>query len=93
MSAIVTDIRFKPASRAQRQTGLVGFVSCRLDGRWLLDDVRICETVDRRHVVAFPSRRDANGARHSILRPLDDETRMLVETAILGSLRRERRIP
>jgi DNA-binding cell septation regulator SpoVG len=92
VSVVLTGIRFKPASRSQRQTGLIGFVQCQVDGRWLLDGIRVCIAADSRVVIVFPSRIDASGNKHPIVRPVDDETRELVESAILDTLRRERRI-
>jgi hypothetical protein len=89
----ISDVHFKPASQVQRRAGLLGFVRCRLDGRWALDGIRVCETADHRHVLAFPSRRDGLGIEHSFFRPLDNDTRSIIEGAIIGALRREGHLP
>lgn len=88
-TVLVTDIRYTPAPRYLRESGLMGWALARLDGKWQLDGlaVRRCENGGR-YTISFPSRRDSNGFERPFLKPLDADTRAAVETAVLEHVRR-----
>jgi len=89
----VDKIRFTPASRELRRTGMMGWAMCRLDGRWELDCLAVRRTTDGRYKLSFPSRTDGNGVEHAYFRPLDNATRDEIECAVIAELRRRGFIP
>jgi hypothetical protein len=83
---VVSDIRFTPASRATRATGLIGWSLVRL-GVWEFDGLAVRRTTDAKFVVTFPARTDGTGTSRPYVRPLDEETRAAIEAAILEYVR------
>lgn len=83
----IDDIRFTPASRELRRTGMMGWAMCRLDGRWQLDSLAVRRTEDGGYRLAFPSRTDANGTEHAYFRPLDNATRDEIEAQVIAYVR------
>lgn len=87
----ITGITFTPATDWHRQSGLLGFIRCVVDGRLVLDGITLRRTLQNRLTLSFPEREDGVGRRHPIIRPIDDEARLQIEAAIIGSLRRRTR--
>jgi DNA-binding cell septation regulator SpoVG len=85
----ITDVKFAIAPDDGVDDGLLGFISCTVNGRLRLDGIALRQTADGRFVVSFPSRTDRLGRQHHYLRPLDDETREQIEQQILACLARE----
>lgn len=83
---LVTDISFTPATLWHRERGLLGFVRCVVDGALVLDGITLRRTLDNRLRLSFPEREDGVGRRHPIIRPIDDEARRAIETAIIGAI-------
>jgi hypothetical protein len=83
----LTDLRFTPASRELRRTGMLGWAKCRLDGRWQLDGVAVRRTADGEYKLSFPSRTDGNGTEHAYFRPLDNGTRDEIEARVIAYVR------
>jgi hypothetical protein len=83
----VTHIRYSPASAQLRMTGLFGWATCRVDGRWELDGLAVRRTAGGRYVVTFPARVDGAGIERPYLRPLSQDDRAEVERAVLDHLR------
>ena len=73
------------ASDADLRTGLLGYLSV-FYGVLVLDGITLRRTVDGRFRLAFPSRTDRRGQKHSIVRPVDDDARQAVERELLGQL-------
>ena len=82
----ITDLRFMAASHIEVKGGLLGWVSCTLNGTLCLDGLALRRTLDGRLVLSFPARRDASGRQHAIVRPLDDRARKAVESQIFAAL-------
>lgn len=67
-------------------TGLLGYVSFRLNGAIGVDGVTLRRTLDDRHVLSFPARTDSSGQQHFFLRPLDNQAREAIERQVLDAL-------
>jgi len=89
---VVGDIRFAAANPALRGKGLLGWVLCSYGGLQL-DGLRVRRHDDGSHSIGFPTRTDANGVEHSVVRPLDQPTRDAIERRVLGELRRRGLLP
>jgi DNA-binding cell septation regulator SpoVG len=89
-SLAVSDIRFAAANLALQSKGLLGWVICTY-GDLEIRCLQIRRTEDGRYAVGFPSRTDANGVMHPIVRPLDQGARDAIEAQVLGELRRRGR--
>lgn len=83
----VSDIRFVPAPAHLRAGGLRGWVGLDLDGQIRLESLAVRRTLEGRYVLSFPARRDGAGVERAYVRPLDDATRIVIETAVLDALR------
>ena len=80
--------RVLSATRArddQRATGLLAWLTIETD-RLVLDGVQLRRTLDGRHVLSWPARRDAKGGKHAVVRPADDASRVALEREVLGQL-------
>jgi DNA-binding cell septation regulator SpoVG len=82
----ITGVQFTAASDWHREQGLLGFIRCIVDGCLILDGITLRRTLDNRLTLSFPEREDGVGRRHPIIRPINDDARIAIETAILGSL-------
>jgi DNA-binding cell septation regulator SpoVG len=87
----ITSVRFTAASDWHRERGLLGFISCVLDGHLVLDGITLRRTLDNRLTLSYPEREDGVGRRHPIIRPIDDDARIAIEAAIIGSLGGQKR--
>ena len=59
----------------------------RLDDRLLIDGVALRRSRNDRLILSWPGRRDRRGQlRHSV-RPVDDDARVALETAVLDALK------
>lgn len=81
----LTDVQLTAASFAQTRTGLLGFISLRY-GDLRLDGVALRLTADGRHALSFPVRRDGRGREHPLVRPVDQDARDAIETAVFAAL-------
>lgn len=70
----------------EMKSGLLAWLTIDLDGTLILDGLTLRRTVDGRHCVSFPLRRDPKGNRHVLIQPVDSEARRRVEAAILEQL-------
>ena len=82
----VSDARYTPASETKAATGLLGYTSFLIDGRIRVDGVRVRRTREGRLTLSFPTHEDHNGRKHSIVHPVDDETRVAIERAVFAAL-------
>ena len=78
----VTRLRFTPANLDDKRRGLLGYVACDLNGQVGIDGIAVRRTLDGRHVLSFPARRDRAGAKHSIVWPVDDDAREDMERQV-----------
>jgi DNA-binding cell septation regulator SpoVG len=86
MAITITSARLAAASADAARAGLLGWVSCTLNGRIRLDGLALRRTLDGRLVVSFPARRDTAGRRHFLVRPLDADARRELQRQILDAL-------
>jgi hypothetical protein len=83
---LVSEVRFTSARSDDIERGLIGWASFTVDGNLRLDGVAVRRTVEGRHALSFPARRDASRRRHFYVRPLDDRARREIERQVLGTL-------
>jgi len=83
MSNALTDLRFFPAPRHLEGTGFLGHARGRLGP--VLIDLVIRRTATGRLTVVFPTRRDASGREHPIVRPVDRASREAIRQQVLAA--------
>ena len=87
----IDEVQFKQASSQDEDLGLLGWITCRLNGSIQLAGLALRRTRDGRCILSFPARKDLGGNRHFFYRPLNDSTRKEIQCQIFGALRiRER---
>jgi DNA-binding cell septation regulator SpoVG len=74
------------AGPAGAETGLLGWIQCRVNRSLLLDGLTLRRTQDGRLALSFPARRDRAGNQRFYVRPLDDETRCEIERQVFAAL-------
>lgn len=74
-----------PGSRSDEREGLLGWTSIQL-GSFIVDNIALRRTSRGRFTLSFPTRTSKSGVKHSIVRPLDDESRVAVEKEIFAQL-------
>jgi DNA-binding cell septation regulator SpoVG len=82
----ITNVRFSAAAPELARGGLLGFISCVVNGSFCVDGIALRRTRDGRRALSFPSRRDRRGREHPILVPIDDETRRAIECQVFEAL-------
>lgn len=87
MAPVITHVRLTAASKALRDTGLIYWAKCIIDGRWELDGLGIRRTGKGGAMITFPTRVDGAGVERPYFRPLDAATRKAVEDALAAALR------
>ena len=87
MSSLLTvsDVRLTDASSRDIRRGLVGYVSCVLNGSVHLE-VTLRRTREGRPAISFPTRRDARGREHAVVRLLRKEDRRWIEAEVFRAL-------
>jgi DNA-binding cell septation regulator SpoVG len=83
---MIDRIELKTAGPEAAETGLLGWISFRLNRRLQVDGVALRRTIEGRHTLSFPARRDRAGNQRFYVRPLDDETREAIESQVLTAL-------
>ena len=81
----VTEVCLAPAREEDRRAGLLGYVSATVNGL-RVDGLALRLTLDGRHVLSWPARRDRRGRQHAYVLPLCDRERRRIEREILRSL-------
>ncbi len=84
---------FNSASSREVETGLLGWISIQVGGLWLLHGITLRRTRSGCLTLSFPERRDANGRKHPIVRPLDNDARKSIEAAVFAALKSEGMTP
>ncbi|MCK6447901.1 MAG: hypothetical protein L6Q99_16025 [Planctomycetes bacterium] len=82
----VSDVAFVMASPKLHPTGLLGWARFTLDGRYCLDGIAVRKTLSGRLTLSFPERVDRHGRSYAVVRPLDDATRIAIETQVFDAL-------
>lgn len=85
---MAADVRLRTWTRGSEQdarAGLLGFVVIDL-GDVIVDGITVRRTAAGRLAISFPERRDRQGHRHPIVRPISDEARREIESAVLRAL-------
>ena len=82
----VSSVGFINASVSDVRNGLLGYVTCVIGEMLLLDGITLRRTRDGRMTLSYPSRRDASGRQHAIVRPLNDQARRDLERQIFEKL-------
>ncbi len=82
----IGNVRFTASSPRENESGLVGWVSCSVNGGLHLDGLALRRTAEGRLTLTFPARRDGSGRQHFYVRPLDERTRREIEFAVFKSL-------
>jgi DNA-binding cell septation regulator SpoVG len=72
------------ASDADIRTGLMGYLSL-VCGPWILDGITVRRTADGRMTLSYPERRDGQGRRHPLIRPINDAARQAIEKMVFGA--------
>jgi len=80
----VTDVRSKPASSSEIESGLIAFVAFTFAG--LRFEATLRRSRNSRLYIAFPGRISADGERHSLVTPLTPELRKRIESSIIEQL-------
>jgi hypothetical protein len=83
---VIDRIELKTAGPRAAESGLLGWIRCRLNKVLQLDGFTLRKTHDGRHVLSFPSKLDGAGRQRFYVRPLDDETREVIESQVLAAL-------
>ncbi|MFO1053972.1 MAG: hypothetical protein U1F36_17280 [Planctomycetota bacterium] len=82
----LSSVRFTRGSDQDVRAGLLGFVEFTIGERLRIDGVTVRRTRDGRLALSFPARRDRAGVDHPFIRPIDDATRRLLESAVFEAL-------
>ena len=82
----VAVVRLWPATEAQLDQGLVGFMQVLLTCGLVLDGLALRVTREGRLTLAFPARRDRNGTRHYYVRPETEAARREIERQVFAGL-------
>lgn len=87
VALLISAVRFSPSLVWRQRDGLLGYVSCVLNGHVILDGIALRRTAGGRLALAFPKRRDRSGKRHALIRPLDSDARQEIERQVFAALR------
>ena len=82
----ISSVRLTPARERDIQSGLLGYVTCVINGVIRLDGIALRQTRDGRPTLSYPSRSDAGGQRHPFVRPITDAARRELEAQVFGAL-------
>lgn len=82
----VTGVRFSAAPPELLESGLLGWTTFLLNGRLRVDAVAVRRTLDGDLVLSFPKRQDRRGREHALVAPVDDATRLEIESQVLRAI-------
>jgi len=82
----ITNVRFAEAPDGQQRFGLLGYVRFVLADAVAIDGVALRRTRDDRFVLSFPTRRDARGGQHAVVRPISSAVRAAIENEVFLAL-------
>lgn len=67
-----------------QRAGLLGYVSL-VYGDLVLDGITVRRTNAGQLTLSYPERRDGQGRRHSLIKPVDDDARLRIEKAVFDA--------
>ena len=82
----VTSVGFTAAPAADEKRGLLGWITCVVNGVLMLDGITLRRTLAGKYTLSFPARRDASGREHPYVRPLGDDVRRDIESQMFQAL-------
>lgn len=85
----ISRVTFTPASPADRDRGLLGYLEFVLNEALVIDGVTLRRTRNGRLALSFPSRRDRYGVEHFVITPLGDAARREIERQVFEAIGRE----
>ncbi len=86
MDVKIDNVGFVTATSKQRREGLLGWVTCTLNGGLQISGLTLRRTLEGNLALSFPTRRDRHGREHFFLRPLNDRARRDFEHKVIGAL-------
>lgn len=82
----LSEVRFSPAPTSDVAAGLLGFVTCVVNGALRLDGLGLRRTRAGELRLSWPAREDAAGRRHAVVRPITDGARRALEAEVFRAL-------
>lgn len=82
----IDQIELKVAGPKLAETGLLGWLTCRVNRALQLDGVALRRTATGRFTLSFPERTDSRGRRHPFVRPIDNDVREAIEEQVFAAL-------
>ena len=82
----VGEIRFSAASGSEFRSGLLAYARVEV-GPFRVDGITVRRTRGGRLAVAYPSRRDGDGRKHTMFLPTDRSAREALERLIIAAYR------
>lgn len=82
----LSNVRLRWASEHEQATGLLGYVTCVVNGALCLDGLTLRRSISGDFSVSFPARTDVRGMRHAYIQALDGKTHREIEAQILKAL-------
>ena len=82
----ISDVQLHPGDPKDEAEGLLGWVTCTLNGTLRLEGMTVRKTLDGDHALSFPSRLDHAGRKHFLYRPLSDSARREIEAQVFEQL-------
>ena len=89
----VDEVRFSDAEPRERGTGLIGYVSFRLNRGLRIDGVTVRQTRKGKLCLSFPARRGLTGRQFFFIQPIDGSARSESERQVLQALGFEEAVP
>lgn len=86
MIPAVSRVLLVQATPTEIERGLLGWVSFDLDGVLRVDGVALRRRLDGKPTLSFPCRKGRAGDSHPYLRPLDAQTRAVLERLVFAAL-------
>lgn len=83
----ITEIRIDAAPPELAATGHIAWISLLLNDRLRISGVTARRTLDGEFRLSFPARTSDDGSKHFYIRPINDEARVEIETAIFDALK------
>ena len=87
----ITHVRFSQGDEEQLRTGLMGWITCTLNGTVILDGIALRRSREGHRYLAFPARKGSSGNLHHYVRPSHADARQEIERQIFSALGLERR--
>jgi len=82
----VSEVHVRLASARDRELGLLAFVSLTVAGGLRIDGLTVRRSLAGHTFVAFPHRVDGRGRERFYSKPIDDETKSAIESAVAAEM-------